>query len=133
MWEVKIAQSYFDIDNEWAGQGYPVTLDSKFGDTEATLAEIRDFLKAQGDEKPLTVDTDDVEFLWNEARKDMTRSYELPLRTDPYEPTGPNDQFDGTVQIHLWLTYNIEEAKKKQTPLSEPPENKTEPKQLNLF
>ena len=54
MWELKLIQSYFDTEDLWAGIGYPVSLQSNFGDTESVLKEIREFLEEQNDNEPLT-------------------------------------------------------------------------------
>ena len=131
MWNVKIIQNYHDIEGEWAGRGYPVTLESKFGDTQGTLDEIRTFLKKQGDEKSLEVEPQAFDTLWNEARQDPRQNYELVLREEDYTPTGPNDEFDGTVAIELWASYNIEKVQEKAETQQEPPS--PEPEQLALF
>ena len=132
MWEVQLTESYFDIENEWAGTGYPVSLESKFGDTEAVLTEIREFLAGEGDDKPLIIELDEVECLWNESRQDPSKSYELTLRTDDYQGTDQsNDEFEGTIRLQLCTSYNVEKAKQKQTPQ----QNKQDPvpEQLKLF
>ena len=126
MWEIEIGQSYYDTEDVWCGQGYPVQLESKFGDTKAILAEIQDFLKENDDNEPLTANPDEIEKLWDEARKDPRDSYDLILRKNDHE----EDDFKGTVAIVLNVAYNIEEARKRQTPKPEP---EPEPEQLNLF
>ena len=126
MWETQIGQSYYDTEGIWCGEGYPVSLKSNFGDTTAILSEIQDFLKENEDNEPLTAEADEIEKLWDEARKDPRGSYDLILRTDDHE----EDDFNGTVAIVLNVTYNIEEARKRQTPEPEP---EPEPEQLDLF
>ena len=131
MWKIEIIQTFYDIEDMWAGQGYPVTLESKLGDTKGVLDEIRTFLKERGDKRPLAVTEDALDNLWNEARQDPRAQYELELRSDDYTPTGPNDEFDGTVAIELWASYNIEKAQEKAETQQEPPS--AEPEQLDLF
>ena len=126
MWELRIGQSYYDEEGIWTGMGYPIILESKFGDTEALLTEIQNFLKGEGDNEPLTVNRDELEKLWNEAREDPRHTYDLLLRADAHE----EEDFKGTVAIELSLSYNIEEAKKRQTPETQP---EPEPEQLDLF
>lgn len=132
MWELKLIQSYFDTEDLWAGIGYPVSLQSNFGDTESVLKEIREFLEEQNDSEPLAVELDEVEFLWTKAKKDIRQTVELTLRTNDYQDSNEyNDEFEGTVRLQLSASYSMEKAKEKQTPQQGTPQ--PEPEQLNLF
>ena len=130
MWKLSIIQNYYDCEGFWAGQGYPVSLESKFGQTEAVLNEIQNFLKEENDKKPLEVKTDDLNDLWKKAREDPRKQYQLTLREEEYTPPRPNDDFEGVVCIELYATYEV-----NQTPTATPIESnpQPEPEQLNLF
>ncbi|MXV76042.1 hypothetical protein F4Z99_17430 [Candidatus Poribacteria bacterium] len=130
MWEIKLVQAYYDLEGLWAGLGTPVSLNSKFGDTEAVLTEVREFLKSQGDNEALEIEPKQVDELWELARKDPRCDQELALRTDDYKSESPHDEeFEGVVQIQLWVSYNIEKAQEKVA--APAPEPKSE--QLELF
>lgn len=132
MWKVKLTQAYYDMEGFWVGQaGIPVDLQSKFGDTDAVYTEIQEFLKEQGDEKPITLEKAELDALWEEARKDPRVQYELKVRSDDYKEKSPDGVFEGTVQIELWATFNQEIADENRKAAQDPPE--PEPEQLSLF
>ena len=129
MWETRLVQAYYNHEGFWVGQGHPVILESTFGDTKAVLAEIKEFLTEHGDEKPLTVDPEAINALWEHARQDPRKEYELELRTDDH--IDETEDFEGVVQIQLWLTYDLQKAKETQEARQDPPE--PEPEQMELF
>ena len=128
MWMLQLNQAYYDSNQVWCGSGYPIDLQSKFGDTQAILQEIKDFLKEQNDEEPLTTTAETIDTIWEKAQQDPSQDYYITLRTNTYNtPPEGEDESDGTIELHLYITYNIE-----KTPAEEsPPEPKLE--QLNLF
>ena len=131
MWEVNLIQAYYDHEGIWCGMSTPVILESKFGDTQAVLKEIKTFLSEQGDTDPLTIEDHQIDTLWEKARQDPRCDQELALRTDDYVSDEPEDEFEGVVQIQLWVKYNIEKSREKLEAQQDPPAPQTE--QLELF
>lgn len=126
MWEMEI-RHYYNQEEYWTDQEYVVTLKSSFGETQAVIDEIKALLKEQDDNEPLTINPQEIEKLWSEAKTDPTAEYSLNLSTNDYED--PDEDFKGSIIIQLHLSYNIEAAIKRQTAQ----EDTSKPEQLNLF
>ena len=130
MWEINLIEAYYNEEGVWCGMEHPVALKAKFGDTQAILKEIREFLSEQSDTEPLTIEDHEVDALWEKAQEDPRIDQELTLRTNDYEQDDPGEEFKGVIQIQLWVQYNIKKSKEKLES-QKPPEPKTE--QLELF
>ena len=109
MWIIQLQQEYYDHNEVCCGNGPPVILESKFGETQNVLQEIKDFLEEQGDKEPLTTKPEAIDTFWNKARQDPRQDYYITLRTNTYSVPSENDEdFEGTIEIYLHVTYNIE-------------------------
>ena len=126
MRKLNISISYFTLEGEFLDEQIQTELESKFGENEAVIAEIK-MLEGLPEIK---IDNKTLNKFWEDCKVRPDAIHALQIAVDEYETYEYSETFKGVLIVYLNYQYDIEAQKAQLTP--QPVEQPVE-QQLEMF